>query len=104
MSAQDSNPKPQGKAPEAAAPQRVIALRYDESDGCAPIVVASGAGEIARHILEVAKAKGVPIHQDPDLVTLLAACDLGEEIPVELYEAVAELLTWLYRLNASLTA
>ena len=94
--------------PKAALPgsgevaSRVVALRYDEGEGRAPRVVASGAGEVARHILEVARAKGVPVREDADLVALLAACDLGEEIPLELYEAVAELLTWLYRLNGAL--
>ena len=99
MSAQD--PKKPIKGGEAA-PSRVVALRYDEDEGRAPRVVASGAGEVARHILEVARAKGVPVREDPDLVELLAACDLGDEIPLELYEAVAELLTWLYRLNGAL--
>jgi flagellar biosynthesis protein len=82
--------------------ERAVALRYDERESSTPKVVASGVGEIAQHILAVAKQHGVPVREDPDLVTLLAVCDLGEEIPVELYEAVAELLTFLYRINESL--
>jgi flagellar biosynthesis protein len=99
MSAKDSN---KAASQPTETPTRAIALRYADGGGSAPEVVASGAGEIAQHILDVAKAKGVPIRQDADLVTLLAACDLGDEIPVELYETVAELLTWLYRLNGAL--
>ena len=87
-------------APKTA--ERAVALRYDESAVRAPVVVASGVGEIAQHILDVARQHGVPVREDTDLVTLLAGCDLGEEIPVDLYEAVAELLTFLYRLNESL--
>lgn len=87
---------------DAPKPTRAVALRYDEGDTSAPEVVATGVGEVARHILDVAQAQGVPIREDPDLVELLAACDLGEEIPIELYEAVAEVLTWLFRLNASM--
>ncbi len=82
-------------------PTRVIALRYEDGEGRAPEVVASGAGEIAQRIMDVAKAKGIPVREDPDLVTLLAGCDLGDEIPIELYDVVAELLTWLYRLNGA---
>jgi flagellar biosynthesis protein len=98
-----STPDPRAPLPGSSpAPTRVVALRYDEDEARAPRVVASGAGEVAQHILDVARAKGVPVREDADLVALLAACDLGEEIPLELYEAVAELLTWLYRLNAAL--
>ena len=42
------------------------------------------------------------MHEDADLVALLATCDLGDEIPVELFTAVAELLTYLYRVNGEL--
>ncbi|HIG11040.1 MAG: EscU/YscU/HrcU family type III secretion system export apparatus switch protein [bacterium] len=86
----------------AGAPTRAIALCYDDASASAPTVVASGAGELARQILAVAEATGVPVREDADLVTLLSACDLGEEIPAELFEAVAEILSWLYRLNRSL--
>ncbi|MCB9916454.1 MAG: EscU/YscU/HrcU family type III secretion system export apparatus switch protein [Planctomycetes bacterium] len=97
MSAPQPAPRPKG-------PARAVALRYDEGAGRAPEVVASGAGETAERILAIARANGVPVREDADLVTLLAACDLGDEIPMELYEAVAELLTWLYRMNGSLAA
>ena len=45
---------------------------------------------------------GPPVREDADLLELLAVCDLGDEIPPELYSAVAELLSYLFRLNASL--
>ena len=60
----------------AGAPTRAIALCYDDASASAPTVVASGAGELARQILAVAEATGVPVREDADLVTLLSACDL----------------------------
>ncbi len=79
-----------------------VALRYERGGESAPAVVASGRGELAQRILEFARASGVPVREDSDLVELLAACDVGETIPVELYDAVARLLTVLYRMNDEL--
>jgi len=78
-----------------------VALRYDRADMPAPRVTAKGGGELAQRILAVARENDVPVREDPDLLELLSACDLGEEIPSELYHAVAELLAFLYRLNAA---
>lgn len=83
-------------------PTRAVGLRYDATADEAPRVVARGTGAVAERILEAARAAGVPVREDPDLVALLAASELGEEIPVEVYGAVAGLLTFLYRVNASL--
>ncbi len=79
-----------------------VALRYDRSALPAPSVVAKGKGELARRILELARENDVPVREDADLLELLAACDLGQEIPFELYHAVAELLAYLQRLNGEL--
>ena len=84
------------------SPALAVALRYARRSESAPQVVASGRGEIAERILALARAAGVPVREDGDLVELLSACDVGETIPVELYEAVARLLTALYRMNDEL--
>jgi len=84
---------------ETGQEPRAVALRYDEGADAAPRVVAQGVGEAAEAILAAARDHDVPIQEDSELVGLLAACDLGAEIPLELYEAVAELLSWLYALN-----
>ena len=76
-----------------------VALRHERGTG-APRVTAKGTGEVARRITELAEQHGVPVERDADLLQLLAACELGEEIPEELYRTVAELLAFLYRLNA----
>jgi flagellar biosynthesis protein len=89
-----STPRPQVRA-------RAVALRYERGDAPAPRVTAKGAGELAQRILALAREHDVPVREDPDLLALLAACDLGVEIPPELYHAVAELLAFLHRLNAT---
>ncbi len=76
--------------------QRAVALRYAEEDK-APKVVASGPGEIARRILELARENDVPIKKDDSLVDILSKLDVGYEIPPETYKAVAEILAFLYR-------
>ncbi len=85
--------------PDDASRRHAVALRYDAAKEQAPRVVASGAGHVAERILEIARANGVAVHEDPDLVRTLAALDLGTEIPEPLYRAVAEVLAFIYRLN-----
>lgn len=88
------------------APRRAVALRYTApaagDQGEVPRVVARGQGLVAESILRLAGEHGVPVREDPDLVTLLATCDVGTEIPTELYAAVAELLVWLQRTHEAL--
>ena len=90
------------KGPPHDRPPQVVALRYDASAQPAPEVVAKGAGEIAQKILELAERNDIPVRRDSDLLQLLSMCDVGDEIPAELYGAVAELLAYLFRLNGEL--
>jgi flagellar biosynthesis protein len=85
--------------PEHTHPKVAVALRYDSASGSAPRVTAKGRGEIAEEILRTARAHGVPVREDGDLVQLLSACELLDEIPVELYAAVAHVLAYLHALN-----
>ena len=78
-----------------------VAIRYGETDH-APRVVATGKGLVAEQIIERAKAAGVYIHESPALVSLLSQLDLDAQIPPQLYRAVAELLVWVYQLEAEL--
>lgn len=75
------------------------ALKYDAKRDTAPRVVAKGKGDVAKRIVEIAKASGIPIRKDADLVELLAAIDLDEQIPLEAFTAVAEILAYIYRAN-----
>ena len=79
-----------------------VALSYRPGDGAAPKVVAGGRGRIAEQILEVAFAHGVRVREDADLAEVLSGVDLGHEIPVEAFAAVAEILIYVYRANGGL--
>ena len=77
--------------------QTAVALRYLRGEDDAPRVVARGQGELAARILDLARRHGIPVRRDGDLAGILSKLDLGEQIPAELYQAVAEVLAYLYR-------
>ncbi|GAV20949.1 flagellar biosynthesis protein [Mariprofundus micogutta] len=79
-----------------------IALTYDPDGLSAPTIVASGYGEIAKRIMELAKENKIHIHRDDNLVELLARVPVGTAIPEEAYQLVAELLAFLYRTDRRL--
>ena len=78
-------------------PDVTAALRYT-GDG-APKVVAAGKGHIAAEILERAHEAGVPVHKDPELAKALTELALGQEIPDQMWTAVAQVLAWAYGLS-----
>ena len=77
--------------------QLAVALHYDKSG--APRVVAKGRGTIGEKIIEVAKAHDIPIEENEVLAGALSKVELGEEIPPDLYKAVAEVLVFVLRLS-----
>ncbi len=79
--------------------KKAVALKYNKEKDMAPRITAKGTGLIAQKILELAEQEGIPITEDPDLVTALAQLDFYDEIPPELYRAVAEILAFAYRVN-----
>lgn len=81
---------------------KAVALKYNKESESAPRVVAKGAGSVASRIRHMAEQSGIPIRRDDELVEFLAKIDLNQEIPVELYGAVAEILSWIYRANESM--
>lgn len=87
------------KPPEKKSIKTAIALQYDPESDEAPRVIATGRGEIADKILQIAQANQIPIREDPILAQALSLVDLEEEIPSELYAVVAEVLGWVYRLR-----
>ncbi len=76
--------------------QLAVALQYDRTG--APRVVAKGKGSIGDKIIEIAKANNIPIEENEVLAGALSNVELGEEIPAELYKAVAEVLIFVLRL------
>ena len=82
--------------------KRAAALKYDQAQASAPRVVAKGRGQIADQIIQVARENGVPLVEDRNLATVLEDLELESEIPADLYQAVAEVLVFIYRLNGKL--
>lgn len=80
--------------------QIAVALKHERGDDRAPRVVASGRGALAERILELAFAAGVKVREDADLAEVLAAIEADHEIPVAAFAAVAEILSYVYRVNA----
>ncbi|ABC38762.1 EscU/YscU/HrcU family type III secretion system export apparatus switch protein [Burkholderia thailandensis] len=81
--------------------KRAAVLAYDAKGGdSAPRVVAKGYGLVAERIIERARDAGLYVHTAPEMVSLLMQVDLDARIPPQLYQAVAELLAWLYALES----
>lgn len=78
---------------------KAVALAYRPESDNAPKVIASGKGEVAQRIIDIAKEHHVHIYDDPDLVEALSQLDLNDEIPTDLYMVVSELLAFIYALN-----
>jgi flagellar biosynthesis protein len=76
-----------------------VALQYNTVTDKAPKITAKGRGLVAETIIALAREKGVPVREDADLVQVLSQLDLHQEIPPSLYQVVAELLAFVYRLN-----
>ncbi len=78
-------------------PKKAVALRYSPERNQAPVVVAKGKGHIAQAILDKAKEHRIPVQEDASLVEVLSKLELEQEIPPELYQLVAEILSFIYR-------
>jgi flagellar biosynthesis protein len=78
-------------------PDIAVALHYDGQG--APRVTAKGKGAVADQIIELAREHDIPLHTDAGLVTVLSQIPLGEEIPRELYLAIAEVIAFAYYLS-----
>ena len=79
--------------------KRAAALRYDPPEDSAPRLVASGRGEVAERIIRMAEEHDLPLYEDQLLAETLTRLKLGTEIPEELYQAVAEILGFIYRMD-----
>jgi len=76
-----------------------VALAYDRAAGEAPRVTAKGKGELAERILETARQHGIVIEESPILAAALSQVELDDEIPEELFKAVAEVIAFVLRLR-----
>ena len=83
-----------GKHPVSGNSDIAVALRYDGSN--TPRVTAAGEDRLATQMIEAAREAGVPLYPDPELAMVLAQIPVGEEIPENLYKAVAEVIAFAY--------
>ncbi len=79
--------------------QIAVALSYEGIEDKAPEIVASGRGAVAEQILQIAFEQGVRVREDADLAQILSLIDVGQEIPLEAFATVAEILTYVYQAN-----
>ena len=79
--------------------EKAAALKYEHGKDFAPRLVAKGRGKVAEKIIEIARAHDIPVEEDQELVEFLSMLDLYQEIPSEMYIAVAEILAFVYSLN-----
>jgi flagellar biosynthesis protein len=77
--------------------KKAVALKYAPDKSSAPVLIAKGKGHMAGTILQKAKENGIPVQKDASLVEVLSKLDLDQEIPAELYQLVAEVLSFIYR-------
>jgi flagellar biosynthesis protein len=74
-------------------------IEYDNKRDAAPKVTAKGRGLVAEKIIKVAMEHNIPIKRDPALVQILSRLDIDEQIPSEIYKAIAEILAFVYSVN-----
>jgi flagellar biosynthesis protein len=82
--------------------QKAVALQYDAQKDSSPRVVAKGTGQTAENIIKQAEEHDVAVQEDRSLVEVLSKLELGEQIPAELYQVVAEILSFVYRSDRAL--
>jgi len=81
---------------------QAAALQYDQARHEAPVLVAKGSGAVAERILELAQKHGIPLQRDPELLQILMKLEINQEIPENIFHAVAEILAMVYRANRNL--
>jgi flagellar biosynthesis protein len=86
-----AKPRPQAR--------QAVALRYKPKEDNAPKIAAKGKGYLAEKIVEMARAHGVPVREDKNLVQILSRLELEQEIQPEVYRVIAEILSFIYRLS-----
>ncbi len=76
---------------------KAVALKYNTDNDLAPVIIASGYGEIANKIIEIAENNGIPVFRDDSAASLMCMLEVGSSIPPELYEVVAAIYVRLLK-------
>lgn len=90
---------PTRKKKDDARTRMAAAIRYDAAKDDAPRLTAKGKGHVAERIIELARRHNIPVRSDRALIQILSKLDLDQQIPPELYRAVAEILAFVYQAN-----
>lgn len=90
---------PAKKRKKAVQQKIAVALQHDLATDAIPRITATGRGKLAEQILELAFRNNVKVRHDPDLAEVLSALEVDWEIPVEVFAAVAEILSYVYKAN-----
>ena len=78
---------------------KAVALKYQEETDVAPVVIASGSGNNAEKIIEIAESKGIPVFRDDSVASLMCMLNVGRPIPPELYQVVAVIYGQLMKIS-----
>lgn len=81
---------------------KAVALKYHAGEDAAPVVIASGYGNVAEKIIDIAEKKGIPVYKDDSTASMLCMLEVGCDIPVELYEVVAAVYGKLIEVSESI--
>ncbi len=76
---------------------KAVALKYNADTDQAPVIIASGYGEIANKIITIAEQNGIPVYRDDSAASLMCMLDVGSPIPPELYEVIAAIYCQLLK-------
>lgn len=69
--------------------KKAVALKYTAEQDVAPVVIASGYGEVAENIINIAEQRGIPVYRDDSMASMLCMLEIGTAIPQEMYQLVA---------------
>lgn len=81
---------------------KAVALRYNADTDQAPVIIASGYGEVANKIINIAEQNGIPVYRDDSAASLMCMLDVGSTIPPELYEVIAAIYCQLLKSTSDL--
>jgi flagellar biosynthesis protein len=84
---------------EEPGQKKAVALSYQEKEDTAPRVIAKGKGILADSIIEAARKNDIPVQEDPSMIEVLHKLEVNEQIPEELYLAVAEIFSFIYQVD-----
>lgn len=82
--------------------QKAVALKYNAEQDAAPVVIASGYGNVAEKIIDIAEQKGIPVFRDDSAASLLCMLEVGTAIPPQLYQVVAAVYCQLLKISSEI--